>query len=146
MLAAEFESDRGVSKAIIMGNSQQCNYRGCQEKSANGAGMWDHLEKAHNWRDPPPDLGPWNILMDHLKHDENISMAGLFEIEVAFVCKHPNCGYAGPTERSLIAHNTQQHQGTAQWAKTGLTIHLGNATIRLLNRHRGSHEPNTGLL
>jgi hypothetical protein len=80
-LSAELEQPNGVARMIVRGNYQQCYYQGYQEKSATRVGMRNHLEQSHNGRDPPLDLSPWNIIIDHLKHDENVSLTGLFERE-----------------------------------------------------------------
>jgi hypothetical protein len=73
----------------VKGNYQQCCYPGCQEKVTNGVGIKKHLERPHG-KDPPPDLGGWDILIAHLKKGEDTTLDQVFEEKTAFVCDEPN--------------------------------------------------------
>jgi hypothetical protein len=125
MLKAVFP-DPEIGPRIVRGNYLQCYHPGCQEKAVNGVGMRTHLERAHHAHDSL-DMGPWDIIMAHLKADPDVTLEGLFGRKQAIACQCHNCGFIGVTEKALIAHNVQQHQNDAKWAKATLCVHLGPA-------------------
>jgi hypothetical protein len=126
MLAAEIDNQGTLEKVIVRGNYQQCYHLNCQHKSTNGVGMLGHLETDHKKRNPPC-MGVWDILLEHLEHNPDATLADLIGSHEAIVCKHPGCGHVATTEKAMLAHNSQQHRSEAQWARAPLKIHLGIA-------------------
>jgi hypothetical protein len=123
MLAAVLQNEERVT---VRGNYQHCYHRGCQEKSANGIEMKTHLEMKHHSASAP-DMGAWDIILDHLTQNENLTLADFFGEKKAFACKHKGCGFIGITEKAMTAHNTQQHQAEAAWERALIVVQLGVA-------------------
>jgi hypothetical protein len=113
-------------RITVRGNYQQCYHRRCQEKSHNGVGVKTHLEMKHH-SPSAPDMGAWDIILDHLNHNEDTTLADLIGEKQAYIGKHKGCGFVGITEKAMIAHNTQQHQAEAAWENAMLTVQLGVA-------------------
>jgi hypothetical protein len=128
ILQAEYpDLDGGPPKmTTVRGNYLQCYHRGCQHKAVNGVGIRDHLEKSHHSHDSL-DMGGWDIIMEHLKHNPELTPDDLFEKKSGIVCQAQNCGFVGATEKELIAHNLQQHQNQEKWTKATLKAQLGVA-------------------
>jgi hypothetical protein len=98
MLAATLQNEERIT---VRGNHQQCYHRGCQEKSPTGVGMKDHLERKHHSAGAP-DMGAWDIVLDHLTHNEDSTLEDFFGEKRAFICKHKGCGFVGITEKANI--------------------------------------------
>jgi cytochrome c551/c552 len=128
MLQAEWpDTDGGPPRTTtVRGNYLQCYHRGCQHKAVNRVGIRDHLEKQHHSHDSL-DMGGWNIILDHLKHNSELKLDDLFEKKSAIVCHAQNCGFVGVMDKALIAHNLQQHQNQEKWTKATLKVQLGVA-------------------
>jgi hypothetical protein len=127
MLAAEIDNQGLPDKIIVRGNYQQFYHLNCQHKSMNGVGMLGHLETAHKKRNPAC-MGVWDIILEHLEHNPNSTVADLIGTHEAIVCKFPGCGQIAISEKAMLAHNSKQHRSEAQWTKAPLTIHLGTAS------------------
>jgi hypothetical protein len=104
--------DSLIEKIIVRGNYQQCYYRGCQHKAQNGVGMLGHLETSHH-KHHLLGMGICDIILEHLEHNHDATIADLIGAKEAIVRKHKGCGYVAVSERAMMAHNT---------------IHLGKAT------------------
>jgi hypothetical protein len=72
-------------------------------------------------------MGPWDIRIEHLKHNPDITLENLFEKKQAIVCKSNNWRFMGTTEKALIPDNLQQHQSEAEWELATLRVQLGLA-------------------
>jgi hypothetical protein len=72
-------------------------------------------------------MGGWNIIMEHLKHNPELTLYDLFEKKSGIACQGQNCGFVGAKEKALIAHNLQQHQNQEKWTKATLKVQLGVA-------------------
>jgi hypothetical protein len=131
MLSAVLQNEE---KITVRGNYQQCYHRGCQEKSANGVGTKIHMETKHHSSNTP-DMGAWDIVLDHLNFNEDTTLADFFGEKQAFIYKHKGCGYVGITEKAMMAHDTQQHQSEAAWERATLTVQLGVAAPPEGSRH-----------
>jgi hypothetical protein len=112
MLAAEIENQGTIEKVIVRGNYQQCYHLDCQHRSMNGVGMLGHLETDHKKKNPPC-TGLWDIILEHLKHNHDATIADLIGSHEAVICKHPGCGYVAVSEKAMLAHNSQQHRSEA---------------------------------
>jgi hypothetical protein len=47
--------------------------------------MREHLEKQHKSHQPP-DMGGWDIILEHLYHNPDLTLDDLFEKKSAHVC------------------------------------------------------------
>jgi hypothetical protein len=68
--------------------------------------MRGHLETAHH-KHHPPDMGIWGIILEHLGHNHDATIADLIGAKEAFICKRKGCGYVAVSEKAMMAHNTQ---------------------------------------
>jgi hypothetical protein len=106
MLVAEWPDPNGgppIHRAV-RGNYLQCYHKGCNHKAANGVGMREHLEKAQKSHDSM-DMGGWDIIIDHLFHNSELTLDDLFEKKSANACEGNNCGFIGMTDKAMISHN-----------------------------------------
>jgi hypothetical protein len=128
MLEAEWlDPDGGPPRSrTVRGNYLQCYHKGCNHKAVNGVGMREHLERQHKLHDSL-DMRGWDIIMEHLHHNPDLTLDDLFEKKSAHVCEGHNCRFIGMTDKVMISHNLQQHQNQEKWIRATLRVRVGQA-------------------
>jgi hypothetical protein len=88
--------------------------------------MREHLERQPKSHDSL-DMGGWDIVLEHLYHNSDLTLDDLLEKKSAHVCEGNNCGFIGMTDKAMISHNLQQHQNQEKWTKATLRARVGQA-------------------
>jgi hypothetical protein len=72
-------------------------------------------------------MGGWDVILEHLYHNPDLTLDDLFEKKSAHVCEGHNCGFIGIADKAMISHNLQQHQNQEKWTKATLRVKVGQA-------------------